>query len=275
MRACIPLDTWFFISTALQQQLQENYLHAQLCCRLISYPISESCHIHFMMVIKRSCRSLLLFGCRDAETWYCLYDLCPITLNQSWAPAAHGHCPMASSAPWDRSGKQGLGSWHKQHLGLQLLPFGKDPHSAPAAKRPLSHTGSLSLRPPCPAARPRAPGGSSELLVAPRPEDTGGWRTKARSPSDLMCLSQPCTNELAVFRLSLQVWVAPGTSLLMPRVCVGTRPHQGLGAPCWTPLAPKPVPKAWECPRYTRAPPKLRSTHMKSPSEFGQHLQAL
>lgn len=107
MRACIPLDTWFFISTALQQQLQENYLHAQLCCRLIWYPISESCHIHFMMVIKRSCRSLLLFGCRDAETWYCLHDLRPITLNQSRAPATRGHCPMASSAPWDRSRKQG------------------------------------------------------------------------------------------------------------------------------------------------------------------------
>lgn len=125
MRACIPLDTWFFISTALQQQLQENYLHAQLCCRLISYPISESCHIHFMMVIKRSCRSLLLFGCRDAETWYCLHDLRPITLNQSQAPATRGHCPMASSAPWDRSRKQGGGLGTSSTLGFNCCPLAR------------------------------------------------------------------------------------------------------------------------------------------------------
>lgn len=49
MRACIPSDTWFFISTALQQQLKENYLSTGVCCKayLASYLRklldSESC----------------------------------------------------------------------------------------------------------------------------------------------------------------------------------------------------------------------------------------
>lgn len=126
MRVCIPLDTWFFIPTALQQQLKQNYLSAWVCCRLISHPISESCWIHFMMIIKISCRILLLCGHQDLETC-CLCDLCTMTLNCRGALAAcNGHCPInnwltGSSDQRERLGASSRGrSWHKNQLRLQL-----------------------------------------------------------------------------------------------------------------------------------------------------------